>query len=163
MRRKDRPAVQALSNDNPSLLRRCFLPQFCRMDFPLRLRSYRIGEEDIHLFVPDAQTVKEAYHQSKIAFPYWSKVWPAAIALSEFIVQQPHLVQNKIVLEAGAGLGLPSLVAARFASNVLCTDASAEAVQIAAQSAAHHRLQNFSSVVLNWNCLPDTGIVCLIR
>lgn len=125
------------------------------MDFPVHLQSYAIGEENICLFVPDAQAVKKAYEQNKIAFPYWSKVWPAALALSGYIIQQSHLIQDKNVLEVGAGLGLPSITTARFAKKVLCTDAAPEAVRVAAQSAAHQGLQNFSAAVLDWNDLPD--------
>src|SRR5688572_33367426 len=50
-------------------------------------------------------------------FPYTtlfrSQVWPSAIALSEFIVSNQQLVHNKNILELGAGLGLPSLVASK--------------------------------------------------
>ncbi len=41
--------------------------------------------------------------------PYWAELWPSAIALSRFLIDQPELVANKQVLELGCGLGLTSL------------------------------------------------------
>lgn len=134
------------------------------MNFPLCLQSFQVGQGAVSLFVPDEQAVKEAYLQNEIAFPYWSKVWPAALALSEALLQQPQWVQNKTVLELGAGLGLPSIVSARFAGQVLCTDAEAQAVAIAALSAKHHGLQNMRTEVMDWNALPadiETDVVLL--
>jgi len=107
------------------------------------------------LFVPDAAVVKQAYEEHKISFPYWSKIWPAAAALSEFIEHHPQYVANKRVVEIGAGLGLPSLVAASSASHVLCTDFSEEAISIVAKSALHHRLKNFETAVVDWKNLPQ--------
>ncbi|XP_035690261.1 protein N-lysine methyltransferase METTL21A-like isoform X1 [Branchiostoma floridae] len=41
-------------------------------------------------------------------------VWPAARVLSQYIVDQPELVQTRTVLELGAGTGLLGLVAAKL-------------------------------------------------
>ena len=54
--------------------------------------------------------------------PYFGVLWPAAEALSTFILSHPGLVKNKSVLELGSGLGLPSLVATELGANVLTTD-----------------------------------------
>ena len=124
------------------------------MAFPVALQIITIGENGIELFLPDEEAVKQAYHQRKISLPYWSKLWPSAIALSEFIVQHPHYIQKKKLVEMGAGLGLPSIVAARHAANVLCTDYVADAVGLAQQSAAHNGLTNFETAVIDWHQLP---------
>jgi predicted nicotinamide N-methyase len=50
-------------------------------------------------------------------------VWPAAVALSLILVAHPELVQNKRVLELGAGCGLPSRLCQDLgAAAVLATD-----------------------------------------
>ena len=123
-------------------------------NFQLSLRSFVIGQQRVALFVPDAAAVKNAYEKGFVSFPYWSKVWPAAIALSEFIEEHSHYMQNKTVMELGAGLGLPSLLAARYAHHVVCTDHSEEAVKTLAKSAAHLNLRNFESAVVDWQRLP---------
>lgn len=118
------------------------------------LQTFVLHDHKVQLYVPDAKAVQEAYRRNEISFPYWSKVWPAAIALTEFVLLHPAFIQNKRVVELGAGLGLPSLFAARFASSVLCTDHSPEAVQLAQLSAQHNNLSNIQTALLDWNHLP---------
>jgi predicted nicotinamide N-methyase len=132
------------------------------MRFPLLLQTIVLEEAEIELFVPDENAVREAYQKGEISFPYWSQVWPAAKALAQFLVHHPEYTAGKKVLEIGAGLGLPSLVAARNASFVLCTDYVSDAVAVAGQSAQHHRLQNFQAAVLDWNHLPSDPEVDLL-
>lgn len=113
----------------------------------------------IDLFVPNAQEVQESYFQQKqvqaqVPFPHWTKLWPSALAMADFIYQHPELVQHKNVLELAAGLGLPSFVAARFATAVCCSDYLEEAVATMAHTAQHLQLSNVTSRLLNWNHLP---------
>lgn len=51
-------------------------------------------------------------------------IWPASIILSRWIADEHEKLQNKVVIELGAGAGLPSFVAARCAqpSKVYLTD-----------------------------------------
>lgn len=54
--------------------------------------------------------------------PYFGILWPASVALSNYLAENPALVKNKTVLELGCGLGLPALVAAHLGGKVLATD-----------------------------------------
>lgn len=128
---------------------------FAAMRFSLVQKKIVLEETEIIVFVPDESQVKEAYQKGEIEFPYWSQVWPAAIALAQFLLQHPEYTLGKNVLEIGAGLGLPSLVAAQTAATVLCTDHAPDAVAIAHASAQRLQLQNFRSVVLDWNTFPN--------
>jgi methyltransferase-like protein 23 len=119
------------------------------------LQTLSIEGNEVHLFIPNAGEVQEAYQQGKISFPYWSKIWPAAIAMAEYLVLHPGLAKEKKVLEIGAGLGLPSLIAARYAATVTCTDHAKQAVAFAKLSAAHNGLVNFHAAILDWNELPE--------
>ena len=125
------------------------------MPIPVALQIITIGEISIELYVPDEIALKQAYHDGKIAFPYWGKLWPSAIALSRFVVNHPHYIQHKKLAELGAGLGLPSLVAAGYADSVLCSDHDAEAVAIGKRSALHNRLRNLETMVVDWHHLPE--------
>lgn len=50
-------------------------------------------------------------------------VWDASVVLSEYLIQNPHLVKGKTVVELGAGTAIPSIVAAHIgASKVIATD-----------------------------------------
>jgi predicted nicotinamide N-methyase len=113
----------------------------------------------IELFVPNAQEVQDNYLQQKqvqagVPFPHWTKLWPAGLAMADFIHQHPELVQDKNVLELAAGLGLPSFVAARYAKAVCCSDYLQEAVDTMTRTAQHLQLANVACQVLDWNHLP---------
>lgn len=127
--------------------------------YPLQLQTFKIGTQSISLFVPEITAVQQAYQNAKGAnplttFPYWAQVWPAALALSQFLLQNAHYIHQKKVLELAAGLGLPSLVAAPFAKSITCTDYVPHAVAIAQQSAQQAGLTNMQCRLINWHHLP---------
>jgi predicted nicotinamide N-methyase len=130
------------------------------MTASLQLQHLERPGYSIELFVPNVQEVQDHYTQQKrvlaqTAFPHWTKLWPAALAMGDFIHQHPELVQDRNVLELAAGLGLPSFVAARYAQAVCCSDYLEEAVITMAKSAQHLQLPNVTSQLFDWNHLPD--------
>jgi predicted nicotinamide N-methyase len=124
------------------------------VQFPSTIQEFSFGQYTCQLSVPDAASVQKAYREGAISFPYWSQVWPAAVALTQFIVKHSELVQNKNVLEIAAGLGLPSIVAAHYAQSVLCTDAQPEVIDYIQASAKQNRINNLETAALDWNKLP---------
>jgi predicted nicotinamide N-methyase len=124
------------------------------MSFPLELKTFHLLGQPVEIFVPQTNAVREIYLRGNIPFPYWSQAWPASLALSEFLLLHKEYIQQKKVIELGAGLGLPSIIAASYAHSVLCSDYISEAVGIASQSAAHNGLNNFTAQVLDWHSLP---------
>jgi len=125
------------------------------------LQDFEFGPNHLQLFVPDLSIVKEQYQHLKkenpsAAFPYWSQVWPAALGLCRFLVNHTHYIQHKKVLELAAGLGLPSLLASRYASEVHASDHIPEAVELMKRSADHNGILNMKCSVLDWNHLADT-------
>lgn len=63
--------------------------------------------------------------------PYWADLWPSAIALSEFLVDNSKLVKDMSVLEIGCGLGLAGIVAAKLGGLVTLTDYLPAALEFA--------------------------------
>ena len=130
------------------------------MSLSLGLQSFDLGKKEVALYVPQLKAVQNWYEQQKqtirqAPFPYWAQVWPAAIALAQFVVNHPKYTKNKTVLELAAGLGLPSLAAAPLAKNVECTDYITTAVEVAQQSAHYHGFDNMHCYTLDWNALPQ--------
>ncbi|MGN6421646.1 MAG: class I SAM-dependent methyltransferase [Pseudobacter sp.] len=128
---------------------------------PVSLHIQKIQRTDfsIELFVPDAKEVQEEYFRQRkggadLPFPHWTRLWPSAFGMADFIAQHPELVQNKVVLELAAGLGLPGFVAARYAKSVCCSDYLDAAVTTMLQSVKHLQLANTSCRLLDWNNLP---------
>ncbi|XP_076639713.1 methyltransferase-like protein 22 [Colletes latitarsis] len=50
------------------------------------------------------------------------QVWRGALLLADYILSNPDIFQNKVVLELGAGVGLTSIVVSFLAKEVICTD-----------------------------------------
>jgi methyltransferase-like protein 23 len=130
------------------------------MTFEGTLQHIERDGYSVQLFVPDLTEVEQRYQQQKqanasIGFPYWAQIWPAALALGNFLQQHVQYIQHKKVLELAAGLGLPSLIAAPHATMVCCSDHAPEAVSIIEQSVAYNRLSNVTCRVLDWNALPE--------
>ncbi len=120
------------------------------MPIPVVLTSLSVAEVKLELFVPDASVVQDLYREN-VEAAYWSKIWPASIALCHFLHHHPHYIANKHVLELAAGLGLPGLYAALIADKVSITDINTEAVNCIEQSIKYLELSNADSCVLNWN------------
>ena len=82
------------------------------------------------------------------------------MALAQHLQQHPQLVAGRTVLELGAGLAVPSLVAARYARRVYCTDAEPAAVALAGDNGRRLHLQaTLRCRVFNWNHLATLSRV----
>ena len=119
---------------------------------PYNIKTFEFNNRLLKLAVPDEAALKEWYQQQQEApFPFWAKIWPASIALSRFIMEEPSFVTDKTVMEIAAGLGLPSLAAAQYAASVLCTDAVADAVDMINISVQLNNFSNVQAMQLDWN------------
>jgi predicted nicotinamide N-methyase len=65
--------------------------------------------------------------------PYWAVLWRSGVALAREL-DGPAL-RGRRVVELGCGLAVPSIAAARAGATVLATDASGEALALAARNA----------------------------
>ncbi|PIO58607.1 hypothetical protein TELCIR_19953, partial [Teladorsagia circumcincta] len=82
-----------------------------------------------------------------------------AIVLSEYLATHPDLVRGHRVLELGAGLGLPSIVAAKLSGkSVVATDQPSAISLLRENIAANLREEEMSAVSivpLDWANLPE--------
>ena len=123
----------------------------------------------IKLLIPDPDDVKSDYEEKlkafeKPVFPFWTRIWPAALAMSAYLMEESNWIANKHILELGAGIGLPSFTAARFAKSVIISDADVDAVELLKKNIATMNLSHASAVQTNWNNhpVPFTGINTLL-
>jgi len=117
-------------------------------------------QKNFSLYVPDPEQVKSVYEQLRVKdpgtpFPFWAKIWPSAMALTDFLQQQPQWIKDKQVLELGAGIGLPSLRMAKYATGMLISDHAPEAVALLQKNIQYLGLVNVTAACLDWNDLPD--------
>jgi predicted nicotinamide N-methyase len=69
--------------------------------------------------------------------PYWTRVWPSALALAQQLLTRPELVAGAKVADLGAGLGVGGIAAALAgAEEVVLLDREPLALQCALESAA---------------------------
>lgn len=81
--------------------------------------------------------------------PVWVELWPSSIALARWLWEGPSL--NGIsVLELGAGLGLPGVVAGLKGGRVLQTDYIEEALDVARETARLNMVNGLRTAVADW-------------
>ncbi len=125
------------------------------MIFELELWHFEWDDHQQSLYVPDQEQVRRLYQQNTNApFPYWARLWPSTIAMGRWLVENKSSLRNKKVLELAAGLGLPSLIAARYANEVCCSDYLSDPLQVAERSIAYNQLTSIQCQLLNWHHLP---------
>ena len=127
------------------------------MQYPIQLTQ--ISAEKA-IYIPDYEKVKEIYTSllnldPNTPFPFWAKLWPSSIALLDVLKAHPHLIQNKHVLEIGAGIGLPSLMMAAVAKSIQISDYDKEAVALLQKNIEHLQIQNAEALQLDWNAIPE--------
>lgn len=70
--------------------------------------------------------------------PYWAELWPSALNLAQAL---PERMDGVRVIEVGAGLGVPSLLAAVRGAQVTAFDWAADAAALLAQNAARNGVE----------------------
>jgi predicted nicotinamide N-methyase len=127
------------------------------MQYPIQLNQ--ISAEKA-IYIPLYEAVKEVYASllnldPNTPFPFWAKLWPSSIALLDVLEAHPHLIQNKHVLELGAGIGLPSLMLAPITKSIQISDYDKEAVALIQKNIEHLQLQNAEALQLDWKNVPE--------
>ena len=88
------------------------------------------------------------------AFPYGLLLWPAALALAERLAAQPSRVRGARVLELGAGVGLPGLVAQSLGASVTQTDFQTAPRALARRNARRNGVSGIVSLAGDWRRFP---------
>jgi predicted nicotinamide N-methyase len=88
-------------------------------------------------------------------FPYGLLLWPSAIGLAERLIAEPSLVAGKRVLELGAGVGLPGLIAQHLGALVTQTDYQEAPLVLARQNAERNGVEGIVYQTLDWRHPPD--------
>lgn len=128
--------------------------------YPLQLVTLKNG---LSLYVPDPALIQSTYQKlvaenAATIFPYWAKIWASAEALVKFLQEEPAWIQNKIVLEIGAGIGTPSLNIAAQTNKIIISDYAPDAVSLLQKNIEHLKLINAQALYLDWNHISDDMI-----
>ena len=102
---------------------------------------------DPDAFLDDPPTIAE--HERTQYMPYWSYLWPAAVAMAERVRAADWPVRQR-VLEIGCGIGLVGLAALARGDIVTFSDYRSEAVTLSLHNAEQNGFQNCEGLVLDW-------------
>ncbi len=125
-------------------------------EYDLEMHSYRIAERDFSFVsVRDSYALLDRISPEDFVkdeqMPYWAEIWPAAVTLAEFIVEELD-VEGKEIIEIGAGVGLASVAAATMGADVLSTDYSREALRFIRLNALKNNV-TLNVEQLDWRCI----------
>ncbi len=127
--------------------------------YPLTQRKAILAGDEWCLWAvedEDALIARVQTDEDLAAFPFGLMLWASAVALAEAIVETPHLVKSRRVLELGAGVGLPGLIAAhRGALEVTQTDYQADALALCRANALTNRAPAaVRQRIADWRAFP---------
>ena len=83
-------------------------------------------------------------------FPYGFLLWDASVGLSRWLDDHPDCVAGKRVLELGAGVGLPGLVARSLGGQVWQTDHQTHALWLAQLNAWQNHIAGIATFEADW-------------
>ncbi|MGD9949865.1 MAG: methyltransferase [Desulfobulbus sp.] len=125
--------------------------------YKVAFEPLKIREHAIHLLkMTDLEQILDGKDPLKdvSTFPFWIRLWEAAIVLSEFIAGTP-CEPGTTLLELGAGLGAPGLTAAKVGYSVTLSDYEDLILEFERINAAASRLQNVDCLMLDWLNPPE--------
>ena len=128
-----------------------------RLRARLPLAQERVELAGIDLRLPEpADPVAYIESRGEGDLPYWTKLWPAALVLAGLAAGLPAAAEP--VLELGAGLGVPGLVAAARGRRVVLSDLDPDALEFARAAAELNGVAELVEVTaLDWSA-PEPGL-----
>jgi len=114
----------------------------------LETEEITIRDKTLKIFLP--AKLEEIFQGDPLLevekFPFWARVWEASLVLADYIAT---IEPSKKILELGAGLGVPSLVAASLGHKVLATDYEKLPLEFIKLSAKENNL-TIETQILDW-------------
>jgi predicted nicotinamide N-methyase len=133
-------------------------PELAALDdrFIVRSRDITVGAHTWHLDLPHSaeDLINEVDFARDERLPYWADLWPSAIVLADEVAALDGAGRRAI--EFGAGLGLPSLAAAKAGFDVTLTDYYDDALLFARRNAARNLGHDVPAVMIDWRALPSS-------
>ena len=82
--------------------------------------------------------------------PYWVELWPASIALCDWLLLNRERVRGKLCLDLGCGLGLTAMAASSLGAKVIAMDYEKDALDFARVNAALNEVPQPLWTVMDW-------------
>jgi predicted nicotinamide N-methyase len=92
-----------------------------------------------------------------VRLPYGVALWPSAIAMVHEIAARAAEVAGRSILELGAGVGLPGIVAASLGGRVVQTDRDELALQLCRRNGERNGVASIAYRLADWTAWEDAG------
>lgn len=90
-------------------------------------------------------------------FPHGLLFWPMAVELARRLAETPELAAGRRVLELGAGVGLPGMVASSLGAAVTQTDYEEPALALTRLNCEANCVSGITHLLGDWNDFPHPG------
>jgi len=94
--------------------------------------------------------------EKDLRLPYGVSLWPSSIALAHEIATRSSQFPGKTVLELGAGVGLPGIVAARLGARVVQTDRDELAMHLCRRNGERNAASSIEYRLADWTAWDET-------
>lgn len=108
---------------------------------------------EIYEVVKSDRFVESVFEETDLhisRFPFWVKVWEAAIVLADHLLHA-GLDPAASVLEIGSGMGIAGLLLGSCGHDVTITDFEPDALELLEMNVRHNRLDNVRVQNLDWH------------
>lgn len=130
---------------------------------PLKVFSFEIGDRTWNVHAAEDHASLLAVADNFVAFPFGLLLWESACALARALTEDQAGFAGKSVLELGAGVGLPGVVARHLgAEPVRQTDHITEALELCRLNAAANGVSGIELALANWDAWNDSRSYDLI-
>lgn len=93
---------------------------------------------------------------------HWSRVWPTALAMSRWLLDQPTASLPRTAFELGCGMGLVSVTAAHLGIVTHSTDREPLAIALALENAERNGVVGLTTSLLEWSDPTTTSTPMLL-
>jgi predicted nicotinamide N-methyase len=119
--------------------------------FATKTEKFEYARVSLRLVLPraaDELLDEEAFERDE-RMPYWAELWPSAIALAQWLLDQQSLPHCQMI-ELGCGLALPSMVVSARGGTIVATDHNEDALIFARFNAVRNGLGQLATRLLDW-------------
>ena len=84
--------------------------------------------------------------------PYWAELWPSSLVLASWLQTQAALIQDKMCLDIGCGIGFTALVGQWLGARVIGMDYEPQALAFARRNAVRNGISQPWWIAMDWRC-----------
>lgn len=95
------------------------------------------------------QAMDDSDPEAEEHIPYWVELWPATLALCDWLARQD--LAGRVCLDLGCGLGLSALAASNLGARVVGMDYERDALYFAARNARLNAVPQPLWLCMDWN------------